>query len=457
MPNKFKVIMSDLHLGAGYKPQGNCLEDFERNQEFADLLAQICAESERNNVEAELILNGDTFEMLQVPHVDHFVPQEVYPTEKYRSFSEVDSTRKMDIIIAGHRPFFDALGQFIQVGPPRRCVTFIKGNHDLDLYWPAVKECIRRAVVGTGDTSSQLLTFEGWRVCREGVYVEHGNQYEGAINRVRNMENPLREDDPTQIEIPPGSWFITDVFNKVERDRYWIDGIKPITALIWYAFAYDFTFAIGALGALLHGVPGIVSEVLSTRRAPDTGLLRDLEDPKRIGELARRYDTNPTFRAQFNVQVSQVLTPLTESSYTDTKTLTTRGMPDASAMAQRIQDQTRSALCRAAQQRATEAGVQLVVFGHNHEAAREIFPDNSVTYFNSGTWTWHANFSGEGKGTWRDLFEHPERFTNDRQLCYVRIDYDENGRPSGDLKEYEPASLRPLWDRVRGWFPVADE
>lgn len=455
MSNKFKVIMSDLHLGAGYEAHGNRLEDFGSDQEFVDFLAEISAESERNNAEVELILNGDIFEMLQVPHVNRFDPQEVYPTEKYRSFSEIDSARKMDIIIAGHRPFFDALGRFIRIAPPRRCVTFIKGNHDLDLYWPAVKERIRRSVVRIGDTSNHLVTFEEWRICREGIYVEHGNQYEGPISRVSNMENPLSENDPTQIAIPLGSWFMTDVFNRVERDKYWIDGVKPITALIWYALAYDFAFAIGALGALLRGVPGLLSAVLSARHAPNTELLCDLEDPKRIGELTRRYNSDPAFRAQFNSQVAEVLTPLMENSHTET--LTTRGILDAPAMAQRVQDQTRSALSQAAQRRAAEMGVQLVVFGHTHEATRGTFPDSNATYFNSGTWTWHADFSGEDKNSWRELFEHPDRFTNDRQLSYVRIDYDENGHPSGDLRTYEPAFFPSLWARVTSWFPTADE
>jgi UDP-2,3-diacylglucosamine pyrophosphatase LpxH len=455
MSNKFKIIMSDLHLGAGYEAHGNRLEDFRSDLEFAGFLAEICAESERSHAEVELILNGDIFEMLQVPHVDCFDPQEVYSTDQYRSFAEIDSALKIDIIIAGHRPFFDALSRFIRVDPPRRSVTFIKGNHDLDLHWPAVRQRIRRSVVRTGDSSNQLLTFEEWRICREGIYVEHGNQYEGLISRVNDMEQPISENDPTQIEVPLGSWFMTDVFNRVERDRYWIDGVKPITALIWYALAYDFAFAVGALGALLQGVPGIMSGVLSAHHAPNIELIRDLDDPKCVGELTRRYNADPTFRAEFNSQVAQLLTPLMENSHTET--LTTRGISDARTMARRVQDQTRSALYRAAQQRAAEMGVQLVVFGHTHEATRGTFSDDSATYFNSGTWTWHADFSGEDTHSWRELFEHPDRFTNDRQLSYVRIDYDKEGRASGDLKEYEPASYGSLRAQVTSWFPVANK
>ncbi len=133
MPGKFKVVISDLHLGAGYQRQGNLLEDFDRDQDFAAFLAEIVSVSTHEHSAVELILNGDTFEMLQVPPVARFAPDEVYPPQTYRSFSEVSSLAKMNHIVAGHRTFFDALGRYISAGPPRRTVTFVKGNHDLDL------------------------------------------------------------------------------------------------------------------------------------------------------------------------------------------------------------------------------------------------------------------------------------------------------------------------------------
>ena len=95
MPGKFKIVVSDLHLSAGREAEGNPLEDFGSDQEFADLLGQIVAESERDGKEVELIVNGDAFEMLQVPHVDSFDPQQVYPPQDYHSSSEPDSARKM--------------------------------------------------------------------------------------------------------------------------------------------------------------------------------------------------------------------------------------------------------------------------------------------------------------------------------------------------------------------------
>ncbi|NIV32942.1 MAG: hypothetical protein GWN58_26910, partial [Anaerolineae bacterium] len=58
-----------------------------------------------------------------------------YPPKQYHSSSEEDSVLKMAIIVEGHRAFFKGLGRFLRMGPPRRRVTFIKGNHDLNLHW----------------------------------------------------------------------------------------------------------------------------------------------------------------------------------------------------------------------------------------------------------------------------------------------------------------------------------
>jgi hypothetical protein len=84
-------------------------------------------------------------------------------------------------------------------------------------------------------------------------------------------------------------------------------------------------------------------------------------------------------------------------------------------------------------------------------------PGGSI-YINCGTWTWRADLSREGRRTWRDLFEHPEWFTGERRLSYVRIDYDEEGQPHGKLLDYEslekhqfapaPVAAPSLWERI---------
>ncbi len=473
MPGKFKIVVSDLHLSAGHVAEGNPLEDFQSDQEFAAFLDEIAAESDHDGAEVELIVNGDAYEMLQVPHMATFNPTRVYDPKDYHSSSEEDSARKIAIVIAAHQPFFDALRRFIQVGPPRRSVTFIKGNHDVNLHWDAVQDRIRQAV-GATDGKASLLTFEERRISREGIYVEHGNQYAEGVDRLKDMEEPHDHKDPGQLAIPPGSWFVMDFFNEVERDRYWIDGVKPITALIWYALGHDFPFAARAISTLAKRLPGILKEIVfdeveGAEPDPLADLVRKLENPAQVEEMASRYNTDEAFRAGFNAEVMSILAPTPEPlgppvpGLPEADVLPMDTLAEPEVMGGRIQQRVHSSLHKMAGLRAAEEGVKLVVFGHTHDAGVEPLPDGG-TYINSGTWTWRADFTAADKGTWKDLFEHPERFTEDRLLSYVRIDYDDAGQPSGNLLSYEPAEEPPaqerptvsappsFWERLVAWF-----
>jgi UDP-2,3-diacylglucosamine pyrophosphatase LpxH len=457
MPSKFKIVVSDLHLGSGRGVDLNPLEDFDGDQEFEALLEELASESDDHATEVELIVNGDAFEMLQVPHVEAFDPAAIYPPEAFHSSSEADSVLKMEIMIEGHRPFFDALGRFIRVGPPRRGVTFIKGNHDINLHWPGVQDRIREALGATGGRRS-LLTFEERYISREGIYVEHGNQYASLLDRVEDMEQPHDHDDPDQLAIPVGSWFVMDVFNEVEREKYWIDGVKPITALVWYSLAYDFGFAARAIVALVRALPGILWETMREGDAPQAELVRQLEDPAQVRSLAARYETDEAFRQEFHTQVAAILAAPAEFRGLEASPVDSAAHP--MEMGDEVRRRVNSSLYEMAGKRAVEERAGLVVFGHTHDAGVEVLP-NGATYINSGTWTWRADFGGAGKETWQDLFEHPERFTEDRRLSYVRIEYDAAGNPSGRLLSYETAehleedgehTMATMWEAVLAWL-----
>ena len=455
MAGKFKIVVSDLHLGAGHETEGNGLEDFGSDRDFAAFLQALATESSRTGSDVELLIAGDAFEMLQVPDTDRFDPTAGYRPEQYYSSSEDASARKMALILSGHSRFFRALRRFIQVGPPERRVTFIKGNHDVNLHWQAVQEHLRRALGATAARES-LLAFEELRVSREGLVVEHGNQYAGFENRVDDMETPYDPSRPGQLALPLGSWFVMDVFNQVERERYWIDGVKPITALVWYALVYDFPFAARALARLIRALPGIVDHGLLAARDPSADLLRQLENPARVSELAERYESDEAFRSWFNAEVNRVLPTVPEAPSAGLSQTPAAG--DAVARGDQVRALVRSSLHRAASTLAEEEGVKLVIFGHTHDPRVESLPDDAV-YINSGTWTWSGDFTASGQKTWRDLFEHPERYTGDRLLSYVRVDYDDGGAPLGQLLAYEVAErpapadrLRLYWEQVLNWL-----
>jgi UDP-2,3-diacylglucosamine pyrophosphatase LpxH len=400
MAGKFKIIVSDLHLGAGFAQAGNALEDFTQDAEFAQFLKEMREESDAEGMECELILAGDIMEFLQVPSFDEFDPTKIYPPEDYRSSSGEDSLKKVNLIIAGHPVFFTALRDFLNAASPIRRATIIKGNHDVNLHWMAVQDRIREAVGATGERRP-LLTFEERCISREGIYVEHGNQYAERVNRFDSFEEPHNPADEDQLVLVPGSRFVIDFFSSVERERYWVDGVKPITSLIWYSFAFDFAFAVKVLVGFLKAALPLLLGSLPLKETPGPSktdkpgkMLKDLRDVQDLG-----------------IRKASAVT-----------------------LARREVAKVHSALHQAAEVKSREEGARVVVFGHTHVTLSEPLETGGL-YLNTGTWVWLRDFSDEDEATWRELFDHPESFTRDRRLTYARIDYDEEGQPWGRLIE----------------------
>ena len=461
---KLKIVVSDMHLGAGRPNQGNLLEDFSSDEAFARLLIDLVRQSEAESHEVELILAGDIFEFLQVPVLDTprmFDPEAFYPPDLYSPSTENASKTKMDLIVAGHPAFFGALRDFVQPASPRRTVTFIKGNHDVNLHWLAVQDVIRDAL-GCRAAREGCLTFEERRVSREGIYVEHGNQYVERVNRFPDFEEPHDLDHPDELFQPAGSRFVCLFFNAIERRHYWMDGVKPLTAMVWYCFALDLPLAVRALVALLRLAPSLIwgsLPIAKTREAELSGedLLREIEDPERVAADAR----HPVTRKELLDRVGVALAPCGSGDPFDPSTLAAVDanrrsiFRDNLALARGDAEQIaqKSRLGEVAEQKRAQERARVVVFGHTHAACIEHLSDGGV-YINAGTWTWAADFAGRKLSSWRDLMRHPERYTNKRCLNYVRIDYDEDGTPTGRLERVEepqpPADT--LWDRVLRWL-----
>lgn len=469
MVSKVKIIVSDLHLGAGFfdLDKGNVLEDFIVDETFARFLHEMREESDKQSTDFELIIGGDMMEFLQAPAVDQFEPRKAYPPENHRSSSEEDSAKKVDLIIKGHPMFFAALREFIKPANPQRKVTIIKGNHDVNLYWPAVKERIRQAVYATSGERAKLLAFEEVCIHREGIYVEHGNQYSEKVNRVDNFERPLDPEHEGQLAIPAGSQFVIEFFNQVEWEKWWVDSVKPMTALIWYALAIDFPFAVKTLAAFLKVAHILILGSLAVGEEDLTAdaeqLVRQLEDEAQLQVLAQRYAEDETFRREFNTRVDRLL----EAADVPPEVTRARAMDEVSAfnLGKSIIDGVNSALRRAAEIKARETGAQIVVFGHTHDPLCERLESGGL-YLNTGTWTWWRDFAEAGLDDWKEFYAAPERFMGEHYLTYARIDYDEFGRPHGRVLDYSgqlviecPEEVKPpsWWEAFVAWFIKAWE
>ena len=301
MAKRAKIAVSDLHVGAGRVVDGNVLEDFTVDETFSAFLQELVEESQSGHVEMELIIAGDGFEYLQVPHVGEFDPSREYPADSYRSSSASDSAQKTRHMVEGHPLFFQALRAFMSPADPRRWVTIVKGNHDVNLHWRSAQRVLQEAVDATGPRG-ECLAFEERRVRRERIWVEHGNQQADVVNRFDDFEEPHDPERVGQLAMPVGSRFVMGFFNGVERERYWVDGVKPVTSLIWYLLALDFPFALRALLALFRETPW-----LAWAHPPwggmdvdaETALSAVADDEARANSLALQFQDNEAFRKRF--------------------------------------------------------------------------------------------------------------------------------------------------------------
>ncbi|MBN1178128.1 MAG: hypothetical protein JXD18_02885 [Anaerolineae bacterium] len=129
------------------------------------------------------------------------------------------SASKVASIHAGHPVFFQALAWFVGQG---HRIVFVRGNHDLELFWPSVQERLRQAIAQScdgpppADLQTRIDFSPGWFHYRPGVfYAEHGKQYE-LMNACANPIRPTLPGQSRRLNPPVGSLFVTCFHNHLE-------------------------------------------------------------------------------------------------------------------------------------------------------------------------------------------------------------------------------------------------
>jgi UDP-2,3-diacylglucosamine pyrophosphatase LpxH len=439
---KLKLILSDLHIGANNVTSDNGLcRSFSATDDLIAFLRTASAESEQHQREIELIINGDFLAFLQIPAVDTYNPGEIYPLEAFQDSSQEASLKRLKIIVGTNMAIFEALADFIQVGGPQRRLTIIKGNHDMSLFWPGIKTRLRELLGASGERAS-LLRFADEFVSREQIYVEHGHQRAEKMNGYRDSFDPRSEQDLTQLHYPAGSRFIIDFLNQAKEKWWFVDHIKPVTTLIWYAFKWNFDFACQALASFIRHTPALVvsNYQMGSQLPPSTELfLRSLEDPEQRQLLFRQYTNSVAFRHEFHRQVQQYLDDATVDNRGETHWPFLEIEADPFLMGQEEQKRQHTMLEQAARQIAGQEGAKVIVFGHTHYPTRQRLHDDSL-YINTGSWI--TDLSNMPPDTWRMLFNgevKPDQTPS--QFPYARIDYEDQNIASAQLL-YFPANLK---------------
>lgn len=211
-----KLVVSDLHLA-----DGNAILDgfCEYQQAALEGLLQAATPGhplgQADNI--ELIINGDCFDFLVTP-----------PYDLQGSTGIPTAMDKLEKIIAAHRPFFEALRQFLAFAGRR--VTFITGNHDVELRFEPVRKRILEAIGGTKET--EAVSFCSTRFYRPlpDVYIEHGNFYDFWNHAASGLWDEQGEPvtcNPEQITLPVGSHYYQHAAHLISQGYPYFDHLEP--------------------------------------------------------------------------------------------------------------------------------------------------------------------------------------------------------------------------------------
>ena len=215
--SRLKLIISDLHLANGRAG----LDGFGGQQQ-ATLRGLLSATRPGGPLgdadDVEFIINGDCFDFLVLrPYLDDGI---ITPDIALQKWGEIE---------AAHPAFFEALRNFLHI--PGRHVTFIGGNHDIELAFAEVREAVQRAICDGNPALERNLFFCETRCYRPlpDVYIEHGHHYDFWNNtgEVWDEQGQPRSHQPAQLTLPIGTQYFQRAAYPVSMAYGYFDRLEP--------------------------------------------------------------------------------------------------------------------------------------------------------------------------------------------------------------------------------------
>ncbi|HET9223896.1 MAG TPA: metallophosphoesterase, partial [Roseiflexaceae bacterium] len=445
-------LISDLHLGPGRDAatgEWNVLEDFQFDDALNAFLAHL---GEAHSEPIELIIAGDFIDYPQI------LPDLALTSPSNDLGTTEDESVERTLVVLGQRPevatghpaVFEALRQFMING---HSITIMIGNHDIDILWPEVWGLIFDAIYPPGAAGELIRepysrtygTAEGGR-----IYVEHGHERDIQNCFGDQMTKPFAYDRQgvKRLKRCWGTLFIDKVYNRLERDRWFIDNVKPISRVIKLGLANDFPFTATALaliakffltsGTSLHVISGgVLSGEVESKSAPIPLEQRNAEtvvetiaDPELRAALEQRM-ADPAFQAAFEDEVQQFeereWRAIAEGAPYQPTLDQAAGEPEAKAV---LGEEAEGAFRTAAREvLESDPRIAAVIMGHTHEPIDGLTSPVYLTgnrsgyYHNSGTWTWRLRDRPSGY-TWQEIGD-PANYVS--SFTYLRLDPDAQG------------------------------
>lgn len=425
MSNHNLLIVSDLHLGADLKRHSVAqLRTIVRlDREFSRFLEWYTHHTDDGRP-WRLLINGDMLDFLAVTALPTDTDEPGFDVDEDDRLyglgtEESKVVWKTERIVRRHRRVFTRLAHFLAAGHE---VVLLRGNHDVELHWPAVQTRLREmlAELAGDERVAERLRFEPWFYYEPGcVYVEHGHQYDeySSFDYILHP-HALRAED--ELDVPLSHYAQRYIANRIEsqsglrvddKDRWglsdyarFIFGGKaggPLAVLTNYlSVCWRVTRAWIRRNVTSHRrhrqAQARARKELARRFGLSEAKLTDLESyalPPATWNLMRTwrlyyFDRLAFYGAGLAALVGlMILAP--PAALTVLGTLSVVGMLAAGSIVHGRWRQTRTApkLRRASVRIGHLMNVPFVVFGHSHEATvKRIHNKRRRWYFNLGSW-----------------------------------------------------------------------
>ncbi len=221
-------VISDSHFGVGHTKDGKGWDSYE-DARWPDDLAAFLEYADKNGAgRADLVINGDTFELWQ----SRDVPCK-YGKEKEAGCSGPDAQRRLQRVLSEHAREMKMLGDFGRKRGNR--LLLVVGNHDVALMLPGMEQLVRDAVQLPPDRFV-LLRSGFWESDDHLVFAEHGHEIPTDPNAFPGWPNVvITRNHVEHVPRPWGEQFVQDFYNQFESKYPAIDNFTSDGAGIGYA------------------------------------------------------------------------------------------------------------------------------------------------------------------------------------------------------------------------------
>jgi len=207
------LVVSDLHL-ADVEDHADSWKAhkgsrFVFDEDFRSLVRHFVEHADEGD-QLTLVLNGDIIDFDLVTAVPDTPPWPVSSAERRRGLdaTEPKSAWKLERALADHPVFLATLAEFIAAG---HRVVYVVGNHDRELHFPQVQECLINAIEQHARAEGRSLLrgtiqFEAWFFYVPGeIFAEHGQQYDYYTSFRYLLAPTVTMDGEQRIALPMGN------------------------------------------------------------------------------------------------------------------------------------------------------------------------------------------------------------------------------------------------------------